>query len=54
MSQNSGTRDHPTTSLGGIAMNSTDFIGIQQDTKVWKAFTKLAFGVAMTFSLPRL
>lgn len=32
-------------------MNNGDFIGIQQDTEAWKAFTKLAFGVAMTFSL---
>jgi len=32
-------------------MNNNDFIGIQQDTEAWKNFTKLAFGVAMTFSI---
>lgn len=32
-------------------MNSNDFIGIQQDTEAWKIYTKLAFGIAMTFSI---
>lgn len=32
-------------------MNSGDFIGIQQDTEAWKVYTKLAFGIAMTFSI---
>ncbi len=32
-------------------MYSDEFIGIQQDSSAWKFFTKLAFGVALFFSI---
>jgi hypothetical protein len=32
-------------------MSNNDFIGIQQDTEAWKAYTKLAVGIALTFSI---
>ena len=32
-------------------MIADEFIGIQQDSTAWKAFVKLAFGVALFFSI---